>query len=716
MVTFLFMVLLICGQLGIVPAASNSRTNERLKHSYLGFPRLHFTGYFHSDPMTANNRLINHNMTRNRGPRIQADSEGFNSVGTGNFMFYNAYVSGVCYMDGTCTSQDDEILGQSVEDWFDRAPAKLVDISPTCDTLSNIHGMKLQVGQIIRAALTPTPVQQMWLRCIETPNLSTFSAGAQFKSVLTNLTWLDRDPDFESRFLDELRETNPLALAVKFNLDQYDSRVASDKFRLGRLVGTIGPHHPNDSIPFMRFTRQLQAGDSECTGPFCHAPFSIDHAMNLLTIDVGNSFRSSFNGSFNTQTLGRLYVGFQPALGESSEVDCNSQVVYAGEINYTTEYWYERTAGVVTLNLTETLSGKAIKEQLHVSPLVIFKYKKENGTLVCQKPVLVERHHGLTVGAMITNTYRKEPGEAWSFHLFASKFGVPQPGVELSLNYGGEHCPMQICGPCTTGFSTPQSALSFPPFVVTDEGGFANIPLMAYDPMEGAPYPHVVELQGSQLYLLFINMSFGGISDAALFHFGARVFQIYHVPDTPTWYDHVLPTLEPYHNLFPVMRSFVHLTDYHSVLENKDKMKAVLSLPIDDPHHMPTTRDLSKRKRKMLLDWLENPILGQPAPSIENLRTLLQQAMELELSTIPPYLTALMSIKEGFNVEIGRRIKSVVVQEMLHMALVGNLLNAVGGSPSIASTLNAPLYPSKLPGGVRPDLVVSLQKLKPRVH
>lgn len=81
---------------------------------------------------------------------------------------------------------------------------------------------------------------------------------------------------------------------------------------------------------------------------------------------------------------------------------------------------------------------------------------------------------------------------------------------------------------------------------------------------------------------------------------------------------------------------------------------------------------------------------GQPliAPEhritdLENLRRHLQTAIEVEHSTIPPYLCALYSIKDGSNVEAAATIKSVVVEEMFHLILVANVLNAIGGSPQL---------------------------------
>ena len=55
--------------------------------------------------------------------------------------------------------------------------------------------------------------------------------------------------------------------------------------------------------------------------------------------------------------------------------------------------------------------------------------------------------------------------------------------------------------------------------------------------------------------------------------------------------------------------------------------------------------------------------------SLESLREHLQWAIELEHSTIPPYLCALYSIAPGRNSEATELVSSVLLEEMLHMTL-----------------------------------------------
>jgi hypothetical protein len=98
------------------------------------------------------------------------------------------------------------------------------------------------------------------------------------------------------------------------------------------------------------------------------------------------------------------------------------------------------------------------------------------------------------------------------------------------------------------------------------------------------------------------------------------------------------------------------------------------------------------------------------ADKLEQLFPMVQNAIELEHSTIPPYLTAMFSLKPGTEREIWQIIHSVVIEEMLHMTIAANILNALGGEPAIDKPGFVPEYPSELPMGIGGDLVVNLAK------
>jgi hypothetical protein len=85
-----------------------------------------------------------------------------------------------------------------------------------------------------------------------------------------------------------------------------------------------------------------------------------------------------------------------------------------------------------------------------------------------------------------------------------------------------------------------------------------------------------------------------------------------------------------------------------------------------------------------------------PIDTPEDLRDHLELAIQIELSTIPPYLYAMYSIADQTS-QSALLLRSIVVEEMLHAALVTNLLLATGGSPDFASTKYMTPFPCDLP-------------------
>jgi hypothetical protein len=84
----------------------------------------------------------------------------------------------------------------------------------------------------------------------------------------------------------------------------------------------------------------------------------------------------------------------------------------------------------------------------------------------------------------------------------------------------------------------------------------------------------------------------------------------------------------------------------------------------------------------------------------DDLIQMLQSAMKLEHATIPVYLTAMISFKPGANAVINKIIHSVVIEEMLHMAITCNVINALKGAPLVNSPTFIPDFPGPLPMGI----------------
>ena len=116
-----------------------------------------------------------------------------------------------------------------------------------------------------------------------------------------------------------------------------------------------------------------------------------------------------------------------------------------------------------------------------------------------------------------------------------------------------------------------------------------------------------------------------------------------------------------------------------------------------------------QEKSEILKPRPREPFL--PLCSMENVRTQLQMAVQIEFYTLPLYLTSLYSIMEHCNVEAYQLIRNVVMQEMLHFTQAANTLIGIGGTVKIDHPDYVPSYPATgLPGGVLPSLTLSLKK------
>jgi hypothetical protein len=88
--------------------------------------------------------------------------------------------------------------------------------------------------------------------------------------------------------------------------------------------------------------------------------------------------------------------------------------------------------------------------------------------------------------------------------------------------------------------------------------------------------------------------------------------------------------------------------------------------------------------------------------------TALQFALELEHATIPPYLYAMWSLGSGANSDLAGIFDDIIGEEMRHMAMVANIINALGATPVVDSDSVIPHYPSVLPGSVESGIKVGL--------
>jgi hypothetical protein len=660
--------------------------------SYLGFPRIHFSGEFQADPSTVNNDPSHFNdVTFTPNDQLYGDGETngwWNPNGTAYWRLRNCRVQSLYYSDGSyCdASVIDPIIGLPIQGARDRVSAKLVDLDPEQQMVSEIWGLQIRLGDFgqpnsFQSEFEAAPFSDIWVRYPAGKPDAFFSAV--YQSVLTGIEW---GPKITSRFLQELAENGnyPATLSIKFTVDGYDDDHTSPTFTWGRMVGAIGPYLAEEPKHFVngRLLRTMPKSSMN------YAPCYIDTDRKLLFVDFGNSLPTTAAGG-PLQDIGPLQMAILPAKGKP---------VLLGPINYLYRGFNEIYAGIQSFPLTPKQLALAQK-----APLAVI-HPNGSGT----PDVYLSENQTGAFARTDQFVYRMDANTSQTVTLYATKFGRPQPGQAFKLvfdNSGvqGQQTQGLIPGPSA---GTPESALTFPSPVTTDVNGQVRFEL------KGGSLDNPRRYIDGQVYGVAYQWQ-GILPDDYNANptnlISVLLWDDYPVEGPPTWLKDVQPIFQQYANLYPVMKSIVDLSSYMSVISRLDILKLVFNLDPHDPNYMPVTRDLSGPKRAMIQTWLQNPLYMR-IMNVEELKDALQLAIELEHSTIPPYLTALYSLKPGRNREVARIIRSIVVEEMLHMSLACNLLNAIGGSPQINTPRFVPGYPTHMPGGLRPELTVSLKK------
>lgn len=695
--------------------------------SYLQFPRLTFSGRFQTDPSTVNNDP-EHFDSANFRPTYDMPSVGnsademngwWNPKGRAAWRFRDCSVTQVEYTDGTvCTNSVlDPVVGMPINSVIDRVEGKLVDLDPEQQMVSAIWGFQVFLGPKgspigFGGDYQTASFADIWSRFPKGQPDSFF--GAFFQSVITLTQQIVNDPPTGqaiSRFLQELQAivgTSGAQLSIKFNVDGYDDDPTSPTFTFGRVTGTIGAYLPDEPQQYL-VGRVLQTTNPQLNMNTAYALVQ----GNTLHLDLGNSLpTTAVGGPLLDQGPLVLYT-----------LDPSGNPVAIGQVDYAGQGWYEQTAGVVSFPLSATQLGY-VKAQ----PLSLIQPNSVTGPV----PYLAEAASGQFVRAdQFVFRFNPAAGAADSHtaRLYATQFGQPLANAQISFLLDPsimqgfiQQVPGGVPGPAvgtptdifaftdrTSGqVLSPQTAGGQTFYTISaDANGVAALEIAASDP--GNPRGYI----DGQVYGLAYQVGpqppgIGQIQNPSqILNF--LVFDAYTVPAKPTWVRDVYPIFLQYAQLYPVMRRIVDLASYGSVMQHIQILKNVFSVPMTDPNYMPVTRDLSAARQRMILAWLDDPVYMDPGDR-NQLMSALQTAIELEHSTIPLYLTALYSIKPNANREVAALIRSVVIEEMLHMALACNILVSIGGSPSIGQPGFIPNFPGPLPGGVRPDLIAVLKR------
>jgi hypothetical protein len=622
--------------------------------SYLNSLRLHFAGQFQANISTVNNDPAHFdNASFQSSYQAMQGASGppngwFNPSGDANFRLLGCSVTSAWTSSGQVPGSD-PVLGYIVADSDQAVPAKLVDLDPEQQLVSEIWGLELRIADaqgntLLRSDVVPPAFIDIWNRATSSAGGDT-GAGAAYQAVLTGLEWGDVSG---STFLGDLQKASTASgtLSIKFNVDGLSMDFTSPQFMCGRIVGTIGPAavgEPNQLVVGRQFMAIMQETPSfpVPTGGINFFPAVVDTGASAIYLDLGNALSTVEDGGplnnvgdLTLSVLDPIATPGNPA-GTMVPLGTIPASLYADSAGA----WYRATAGVAVLPLTD--------EQL---------------ALVAAAPLALTGNTGISIseapsGAFLRAdrfVYRTSPGDNVQIPVYAMQWGNPLAGAEVTWSLDESQLqpaptpnqpPYLGTGPAV---GTPTGALAFPPGATTDSSGVAVLDVTAGDP--GTPrwlnggYGIDGQVYGIRPAFADSSLAQGPVNQWNFISF--LVWSGFTAASPPTWTD-VQPIFQQYGNLYPVMLRFLDLTCYDSVTANIGLLQMAFSLDPSDSNAMPVTRDLSPAKRAAILAWLGNPLPGA-APAAK--------AEVAAARAAPPAVGAEISAKGGKAAAMARRL------------------------------------------------------------
>lgn len=603
---------------GTINARGASEPTGETLVSYLNPLRLHFSGSFEAAVSTVNNDPVHYDSARFKPSYAQVQTGTapdelngwFNPDGSGDWRLHGCTVTSAFRPDGSPAARTDPILACLVADSDRRAPAKLVDLDPEQQLVSEIFGLEMRIATtagetLLRGEFEPVAFMDIWDRGASGDSAGDLAAGAMYQSVLTHLTWgnIGRSP-----FLRALRDTAGRSrLSVKFNVDGF-SMTPGARFMMGRIVGTIGPagrDEPRHFVTGRQFMALPGPGAAAFFAPagkvnFCVA--AVDHTTRRVYLDLGNALPTTAPGG-PMSGLGDLTLCAAPSGQAAAPGDALRSIGVLSASYYTDPAWYPATAGIAVFPPDRPLTDDELAA-VSSGPLSLAATAPG-----AQPTVLIsEPADGLFVRAD-QFVFRLSPGESAGVELHATRFGRPCAGAGVLTVPVPEQ--LQPDSPLSPGqappVAVPADAVQYPVRVVTDVRGRARLRLRARDP--GRPRDYI----DGQVYALCPVLESTIVAPADPYPYNQWNFISLRLwsgfrPDEPlTWHGAIEPVLRQYADLYPVMRDFLDLGDYEQVCAQAKRLVFAFELGIDDPDVMPVTRDLSAAKRKAILRWLREP-------------------------------------------------------------------------------------------------------------
>ncbi len=575
--------------------------------SYLDATRLHFAGRFQANVSTVNNDPAHYdNATfkasyqKMEGPKMVPPNGWFNPQGDAAWRFLGCSVTSAWLPTGAVPTGD-PVLGYLVADSDSHAPAKLVDLDPEQQLVSEIWGLQVRLATsdgttVVQGDFQPVAFLDIWDRATDSSGGDTI-AGAMYQSVLTNLEWGDVSG---SPFLTALKNASGDRLSIKFNVDGFNMDFKSADFMTGRIAGTIGPWaagEPDHLVMGRQFMAAAGANPSffNPAGGLNFCCGVVDQKHSCLLLDLGNALSSSTPGG-PLNDLGTLTV---TAAGASGATTSLGTIPSQGSGGYAGSSWYPQTAGVVVLPLTAA--------QLQACKAA---------------PLTITGNAGITISEWASGAFvradrfvhRVTPGDTQLIDVIATQYGQPLAGAVITFTADSSQLqptpdsfPFVGAGPPV---STPTDAVKFAAQATTDARGRAVIRLDTSDPgtpryfNNGADYG----IDGQVYGILpgFADAAYTG--PANQWNFVSVLLWSQFRASIPVVWEELQPIFQQYANLYPVMNRFLDLGNYDSVVLHRELLQIAFGLDAHNPNAMPVTRDLSPAKRTAILGWLNAPI------------------------------------------------------------------------------------------------------------
>jgi hypothetical protein len=627
--------------------------------SYLDTPRLHFTGHFQADVSTINNVVGYFDIDSFDPAKDQKlnGNGGWNPEGTAIFRFISCTITGGQHDDRQIMSAaDDPVIGMALENANDKVFGKLVDLDPQQQMVSQIWGMKLRLAGNGQPALfggefVPIAFYDLWGRQVFARLRSDQTLGAVYQSVLKDVVW---EGESGSPLLAALkRVSQDRMLSIDFNVYGYGRDATNPRYTIGRIAGTIGPYYAGEPRHFV-MGRQIAPLGEEPNPP---APVSyvdwftckVHDDRKIVSADFGNCLPIvDAGGELFPQGPLVLAVFKSETDVPLTQTVTADQVAILGNVDYLRPGWYAQTAGIQDFDYS---GDPWCVANIGSRPILMLSPQTGGYSVLGQESL-----GGYYVRAD-NFVFRLNPEQHGQLELYASRYGQPlagpiQVGPTLGM-IGQTGSQGQPPGVPVPKVAIPPDGISYPDQAMANAAGKAVLDIKAATLKPAKPRGYI----DGQLYGIGYQLPQQPQQTIGTpFNFtSVLVFSPINSPEQPTWYSDIQPILTQYGNLYPIMsRHLVDLGNYESVVAHLKILRLAFSLPIDDPNHMPVTRDLSEAKRTMILRWIDRPgsdglpIKGTPmvsAGTASPLETIAPITLDLDPAQTRGKTAALMEFK-----------------------------------------------------------------------